>query len=123
VGTDFRRHPGKRLGQISATVCFASPRSAAQCPWSVIPTLAIQEGTTTVEGQDLPTAVLDDEEAVQQPEGHRGYREQVEGDDHLAMIPEKGQPPFARVTAALNTPKTAGDGPFRDNETEFQSSP
>jgi hypothetical protein len=31
----------------------------------------------------------------------------------------EGQPPFARVAAALNLPKIPGYGPFRDNEAGF----
>jgi hypothetical protein len=36
-------------------------------------------------------------------EGHRGYGEEVERSDHLAVIPEEGQPSFAEVTAAPNS--------------------
>jgi hypothetical protein len=64
--------------------------------------------------------VLDDEEAVEQPEGHRGHGEQVEGHDHLAVIPQKGQPAFARVTPATNSPKVAGHAAFRDLEAQLQ---
>jgi hypothetical protein len=32
--------------------------------------------------------MLDDEEAVQQRERHRGDREEVESDNHLAVIPK-----------------------------------
>ena len=70
--------------------------------------------------QDLPASMFDDEEAVEQLEGQRRYREEVESDDHLAVILEEGQPPFAWVATTLDTSKIAGDGPFRDDEAEFQ---
>jgi hypothetical protein len=39
--------------------------------------------------QNLPPAMLDDQEAVQQFEGRRRYSENVERDDRLAVIGEK----------------------------------
>ena len=72
-----------------------------------------------VEVQDPAASVLDDEEAVQQLEGHRRHGEEVEGDDHLAMILEKRKPAFARVAAAPNPSQIAGHGPFRDDEAEL----
>lgn len=66
--------------------------------------------------QDPAAAVLDDEEAVEQPEGHRGHGEEIEGHDHLAVILEKGQPAFARVTAATNTSQIPGRGSLGDGE-------
>ena len=35
------------------------------------------------------------------------------------MVPEKGQPPFAWVTAAVESSKIASDGPFGDDEAEL----
>jgi hypothetical protein len=72
-----------------------------------------------VEVQDLPTSVRDDEKAVEQLEGHRRHREEVEGHEHFAVILEEGQPPFARVASALDPPKIPSYGPFRDDEAEF----
>jgi hypothetical protein len=59
--------------------------------------------------------MLDDEEAVQQLERHCGDREEVESDNHLAVIPKEGKPPLARVAAALDAPQIPRDGPFRDD--------
>jgi hypothetical protein len=44
-----------------------------------------------VEVQDLATSVRDDEEAVKQLEGHHRHGEDVERDDHLAVIGGEGQ--------------------------------
>ena len=41
-----------------------------------------------VEVQNPAPAMLDDEEAVQKLECHRGHRKKVEGDDHLTMASE-----------------------------------
>jgi hypothetical protein len=64
--------------------------------------------------------VLDDEEAVEQPEGHRWHDEEVEGHNDLTVILEKGQPAFARVTPATDSPKVPGHASFRDLQPEFQ---
>ena len=63
--------------------------------------------------------MLDDKEAIQQLERQCRYSEEIEGDDHLAVILEEGQPPLARVATALNPPKIPGYGPFRDDETQL----
>jgi hypothetical protein len=52
---------------------------------------------------NLPTPVLDDEEAVQHLEGQRGHGEEIERSDHLPVISEEGQPTLAWITAALDT--------------------
>jgi len=41
----------------------------------------------------LNETALDNEEAVEQLEGQRRYREEVESDHYLAVILEEGQPP------------------------------
>ena len=53
-----------------------------------------------VEVQDLAASVRDYEKAVEQLEGHRRHREKVESNHDLAVVLEKDQPSFARVTAA-----------------------
>jgi hypothetical protein len=63
--------------------------------------------------------VLDDEEAVQQFECHGWHREEVERRDHLALVLEKGQPAFAMVAPATNSPKIPGHTSFRDDEAEL----
>ena len=70
--------------------------------------------TGDVEMQDLPSPMLDDEEAVQQLERHRGHGEEVEGNDHLAMILEEGQRAFTRPPA---------DGSDGDTEPRFVPTP
>src|SRR5215472_12673377 len=45
-----------------------------------------------IEVQNLAPPVLDDEEAVEQLERYRRYSEEIERDDHLAVILEKGKP-------------------------------
>ena len=72
-----------------------------------------------VEVQDLAASVRDDEKAVEQLEGHRWHRKEVEGDYHLAVILEKREPPLTRVATALNPPQIPGYGPFRDDQAEF----
>jgi len=49
-----------------------------------------------VEVQDLAASMRDDEEAVEQLEGHRRHGEEVERNDHLAVVLEKGRPPRGR---------------------------
>ena len=48
-----------------------------------------------VEVQDPAAPVLDDEKTVEQPECQCRHGEEVEGDDHLAVILEKRKPPLA----------------------------
>jgi hypothetical protein len=72
-----------------------------------------------VEVQDFPASVLNDEEAVEQAEGHGWYRKKVERNDRLAMVQEEAQPLFPWDTTAVCGPKIPGDGSFRNNETEL----
>ena len=72
-----------------------------------------------VEVQDLAPSVFDDEEALQQFECHGRHGEEIERDDHLAMVLEKGQSAFSRVTPATNSPKIPGHTSFRDDETKL----
>jgi len=50
--------------------------------------------------QDLPTAVLDDKEAVEQLEVHRPYGEEIEGHDSFPVVLEKCPPPFRWIATA-----------------------
>jgi hypothetical protein len=43
--------------------------------------------------------MLDDEQAVQKLESQRGHRKKVQGDDHLTMVNEEGEPAFGRIAA------------------------
>jgi hypothetical protein len=63
--------------------------------------------------------MLDDKEAVQQLEGQRWHRKEVEGDDDLPVILKK-RPPFIRIASALNSTEILGAGPLRGNEAELQ---
>ena len=76
--------------------------------------------SSNVEVQDPAAPVLDDKEAVQQLERQRRHGEEVEGDDDLAVILEKRQPPFTWVATASNASQIPGDSPLRDNEAELQ---
>ena len=69
--------------------------------------------------QNLPTPMLDDEEAVKHLERDCRDREEVECDDCLAMILEKGQPALAGITAVSNSAKVTGHAAFGDGEPEL----
>src|SRR5215468_4112243 len=73
-----------------------------------------------IEVQDLPASMLDDEETMQQSERHRWYGEEVERNDHLAMILQEGQPALAGIPAAVDSPQVASHGSLGDDETQFQ---
>jgi len=75
--------------------------------------------TGHVEVQDPTPSVFQDEEAVQQSEGHARHGEEVEGDDHLAVILEKRQPALGGATAAPNTSQIPSHGSFGDDEAEL----
>jgi hypothetical protein len=73
-----------------------------------------------VEVQDPAASVLDYEEAVQDAAGRRRHREEVQGDDSLAVVAKKCKPAFARIAPpARNTPQISGDGSFGDREAEL----
>lgn len=70
--------------------------------------------------QNLTPAMFDDQEAVQQFEGQRGYSEKVERDDCLAMIGEKSLPPLVVLTGpGRQTSQIPRDSAFRDVEAEL----
>ena len=75
-----------------------------------------------VEVQDLAASVFDREEAVERLEGHCRHREEVEGDDRLAVILEKRKPPLTRVATAPNSSQIPGHTPLGDDEAELQKS-
>ncbi len=72
--------------------------------------------------QNLASCMLDDEETVEQLERNRRHGEKVERDDHFAVILQKGQPPFARITAADGS-QISSDGSFRNGEAELHKLP
>ncbi len=72
-----------------------------------------------VEVQDLPTSVFDDEEAVEELEGNRRHGEEVECNDHFAVILQEGQPVLAWITAALNASEVPSHASFGNDEAEL----
>jgi len=50
---------------------------------------------------------------------YRWYGEEIECGDHLAMIPQKGEPPWIGVTTANHAAQISGHGPFRDGKAEL----
>ena len=69
--------------------------------------------------QNPAAAMLDYEEAIQELECQGGHREQVEGDDHFAVIPEEGQPALTGITSTTNSPQVSSHGPSRQLETQL----
>src|SRR5579862_6501184 len=72
-----------------------------------------------VEVEDLATSVLDYEETVQQPEGHRRHGKEIERHDFVAVIVKKSKPPLARIAAPQNASQIPGHSCFRDAEVKF----
>jgi hypothetical protein len=72
-----------------------------------------------VEVPDPAASVLAPEEAVQHPGRRRRYREEVEGDNRLAVVAKKRKPPFARIAPPLNAPQIPCDSHFRDHKAEL----
>jgi hypothetical protein len=75
--------------------------------------------STHVEVQNPTPTLLDDEEAVEQPERQGWHGEEVEGNDHLAVILEESQPAPARITAESHTSQVARHGSFGNLEAEL----
>src|SRR5215831_5784256 len=70
--------------------------------------------------QDLPTAVLDDKEAVEQLKRHRRYGKEVEGHDGFPVVVEKCPPLLSRIATAAHPPQISSHCPFGDLEAQFQ---
>src|SRR5262249_16878372 len=73
--------------------------------------------------QNLAPFMLDDEEAIQHPEGHSGHGKEIHGGDNLAMILKKGQPLPLRVPAVQDTAQIPGHGSLRNGKTELLQFP
>ena len=69
--------------------------------------------------QDPATAVRDDKKAIEQLEGHRRHGEEVEGDDHFAVVAEKRKPPLTRVSWSPHSLQIARHTAFGEDEAEF----
>src|SRR5215467_10506410 len=72
-----------------------------------------------IDVEDAAASILDDKETVQNAEGHGRHGEEVEGDDRLAVVANKGQPPLGWITSALDRPQIACDGPLGEHEAEL----
>src|SRR5215475_6212061 len=72
-----------------------------------------------IDVEDPAALMLDDKETVQNSEGHGRHGEEVEGDDRLAVVANKGQPPLGWITSALDRPQIACDGPLGEHEAEL----
>jgi hypothetical protein len=64
--------------------------------------------------------MLDHEEAIQHFECERGHCKEVECDDHLAMVGEKGEPALARIATTLQASQISRDRALGDCEAELQ---
>jgi hypothetical protein len=67
--------------------------------------------------------MLDDEEAIEEPECQRGHGKEVEGDDHLAVVSEESEPAFGWIAPSPQTLQIPGDGALGDLEAELQKFP
>ena len=68
----------------------------------------------TLQVENRPTVMADDEEAVQQVEGNRGEGEEVHSGDGFAMIKKKSQPPPSRFWIAGCSLHPSSDCPLRN---------
>ena len=72
-----------------------------------------------VEVNDVPTAVLDDEEAVQQPERSGGHGEQIHGGDIVFMVAQESHPSFQLVGLRGTPRQVSRHRDLGDDETEL----
>ena len=73
-----------------------------------------------VKVQDATATVLDDEEAVQQLKRQSRHGEEVDGNDHLAMVLKKGKPALCRIATMPDSLQASGNSAFRDEKPELQ---
>ena len=69
-----------------------------------------------VEVQNLPSIVLDNEEAIEELESRRRHGEEVERSDYLAVIRQECQPLLARVSTSSNASEIPADCPSKISE-------
>ena len=72
-----------------------------------------------VEVNDVPTTVLDDEEAVQQPERRGGHGEQIHGGDIVFMVAQESHPSFQLVGLRGTPRQVSRHRALGDDETEL----
>jgi hypothetical protein len=79
--------------------------------------------TSNIEMQHPTAPMLDHEEAIQHFECERGHCKEVEGDDHLTMVGEKGEPALARIATTLQASQISRDRALGDRNSgrEFPS--
>jgi hypothetical protein len=76
-----------------------------------------------IEMEDPASAMLDDEETIQDSERQSRHREEVHGRNDLALIAKESSPKPAGVQGRKQTPEIAGHGTFGDVQSEFQKLP
>ena len=72
-----------------------------------------------VEVNDVPATVLDDEEAVQQPERSGGHGEQIHGGDIVFMVAQESHPSFQLVGLRGTPRQVSRHRDLGDDETEL----
>ena len=77
----------------------------------------------SVEVDDSPAVVADDEEAVEKTERRSGHGEEIHGCNRLTMVLQKCQPEFGWVSPPLEPSQIARDRTFANLESQFQEFP
>ena len=116
-GSDRRHHFGVELG-IAIKDQIVRSGLVRECLAQLLyhPDAARVAGDVAV--QNTSAVVGDDKEAVQDPEGEGGNGEEIHGCDHLAMVPQEGQPALGRFRASGSSPYPARDGSLGHFEAE-----
>ena len=64
--------------------------------------------------QNLPTLMINHEEAIQQLEGDRRYGKEIERHDHFAMVVQERPPTSFRITSPVDWPQIPSNSSLRD---------
>jgi len=73
-----------------------------------------------IEMKDPASTMLDDEEAIQDPEGEGRHGEEVHGGDDVPVIAKECSPELARLVPRIEAQKIPGNSAFGDVEAEFE---
>jgi hypothetical protein len=74
--------------------------------------------------EDFAPPMLDNEEAIQEPEGQRRHGEEVKGDDRFSMVSEEREPALGRIASARPQPsKIPATVRSETSKPSFSSSP
>lgn len=73
-----------------------------------------------IEVEDPAAAMLNDKEAIEQPECRSGHGEEIHRDDRFAMVVEKGEPSLSRIRPSAKSPQVSRHGSLGNNEAELQ---